>query len=131
MYKKNEVSYIPIYSLLKGKTMLLTFEKSPVLFIGSKPEVKAVYSYTDGKRSEFQQLDEATNHPIWSFDAEVIVGEEVEQMRIKIVSLNEPKLTARAEHTVIGKVQVKPYVQQATGRIAYSTTIYGSLEVKK
>lgn len=111
--------------------MLLTFEKSPVLFIGSKPEVKPVHSYENGKRSEFQQLDETTNHPVWSFDAEVIVGEEVEQMRIKIVSLQEPKLTARAEHTVIGKVQVKPYVNQSTGRIAYSTTVFGSVEAKK
>lgn len=97
------------------------------LFIGSKPEVRPVFGWTDGKKDEHQSIDVETGLPLWVFDAELIIGEEVETLRVKFASKDEPTFKARTEYRVDGSLIATPYVAQGTNRVAVSVLARGSV----
>ncbi|WMY79206.1 hypothetical protein [Citricoccus sp. I39-566] len=107
--------------------MRFPLDSSARLFIGSKPEVREVFGYNDGKREENQSVDIETGLPLWNFDAELIIGEEVESLRVKVAAATAPVLKARTEYRVDGSLLATPYVAQGTGRVAVSVIARGSI----
>lgn len=103
--------------------------KKTRIFIGSKPEVRPVFGWTDGKKDERQSIDETTGLSLWNVDGELIQGDEVESLRIKIASADEPKISARTEYGVNGEILATHYLPNGSTRVAMSILVRGSLVV--
>jgi hypothetical protein len=96
-------------------------------FIGTKADVRPVNSYENGE-NKGQKKDEASGLPVWSVNTEMIQGEEVEAVSLKIVSALAPELSARTEYKAKGVLTLSPYVNSNNNRSAVSLTLTGTLE---
>lgn len=103
--------------------------KKTRLFIGSKAEAKPVYGWTDSKRDENQAVDESTQLPLWTFEAELISGDDVESLKVKIASATEPEIKARSEYQVNGDLVVTPWLPSGSTRIGLSVLVRGTLVI--
>lgn len=110
--------------------MKYALPRNTVLFIGSKAVVNPVFAWENGAKAENQSIDPNTNLPIWNFDAEIISGEEVETVRIKIASATAPELKPRTEYKIIGESAVTPYLTKDK-KLGISIMLRGTLEPTK
>lgn len=99
-------------------------------YTGSKPEVKAVFGWTDGKKNESQLRDEETNLLVWTTELEFIQGDYAEQgTKVKILSDTEPALNPRTEYKAEGAVTATPWLPKDGKNVQVSIVLHGGFKL--
>lgn len=97
-------------------------------YTGSKPEVKPVFAWVDGKKAETQNVDLETGLPVWTATAEFIQGNNIEEgAKIKILSKTEPELAPRTEYVADGDILASSYLKDGARFPTTSITVIGGL----